>query len=177
MPSIKVESKEESEEALQQPTDSGAESQETISLPQTPEVPLQKIGRVSKLFLITGLVLFVLLIAGLVWLQQDRSQLKNEVNKLSQSQKTNPADEARQLSAEVGQLIQLPSDEVPTVATVVDADKVKSQAFFASAQNGDKVLVYSKASKAILYRPSTKKIIEVAPINIGNSQTEKQANQ
>jgi len=30
--------------------------------------------------------------------------------------------------------------------------------------------MYSKAKKAILYRPSSNKIIEVAPINIGNNE-------
>jgi hypothetical protein len=31
---------------------------------------------------------------------------------------------------------------------------------------GDKVLIYSRAQKAILYSPSKNKIIEVAPINL-----------
>ncbi len=72
------------------------------------------------------------------------------------------------LVAQVGKLISLPDDEKPTVATVTDASKVKDQPFFAKAQNDDKVLIYQKAAKAILYRPSTNMIVEVGAVNINN---------
>lgn len=65
-------------------------------------------------------------------------------------------------------LIVLPEGETPTVATVKDPEKLKDQLFFANAKTGDKVLIYSQARKAILYRPSEDKIIEVAPLNIGD---------
>ncbi len=70
------------------------------------------------------------------------------------------------LVKEVGVLIELPKDEKPTVATVTDLDKVKDQTFFKSAKNGDKVLIYTNAKKAILYRPSENRIIEVGAVNI-----------
>jgi hypothetical protein len=72
--------------------------------------------------------------------------------------------------AAVGKLMELP-DETPTLATITDTSKLKGQAFFNDAQNGDKVLLYMKDQKAILYRPSLKKIIDVAPINV-NAQAE-----
>lgn len=73
------------------------------------------------------------------------------------------------LVAKVGKLINLPTDEQPTVATVTDASKVKDQTFFKNAQNGDKVLIYQKAQKAILYRPSENRIIEVGAVNINQA--------
>ena len=73
------------------------------------------------------------------------------------------------LQEKVGKLMQLPSDEVPSTATVLDKDKLKDQAFFANAENGDKILIYTKAKKAILYRPSNDKVIEVMPIALDNS--------
>lgn len=75
--------------------------------------------------------------------------------------------EAADLVAEIGKLIVLPSDETPTVATVTDLEPLRDQPFFANAKIGDKVLIYSNAKKAILYDPIAKKIVEVAPINIG----------
>jgi hypothetical protein len=95
--------------------------------------------------------------------------LKRENQKLS-----NPEQAARQeserIKSEVARLIDVPQEEDPTIATVVDASKLTGQAFFKNAQNGDKVLMYAQAKKAILYRPSITKIIEVAPINIGDNQ-------
>src|SRR3989344_9020923 len=73
--------------------------------------------------------------------------------------------------AAVGKLMMLPSDETPTVATVSDVEKLKNQPFFAASQNGDKVLIFSQAKKAILYRPSTNMIIDVAPVNLGQEST------
>ena len=69
-----------------------------------------------------------------------------------------------QVVKQVSRHILLPSGEQPTVATVSDASKVRSQAFFANAASGDKVLVYAQAKKAFLYRPSVDRLIEVAPL-------------
>jgi len=79
-------------------------------------------------------------------------------------------NETQTLIEKVGKLIELPTNETPTVATVSDKDKLKDQPFFAKAENGDKVLIFAQGGKAILYRPSINKIIEVAPVNLGKSQ-------
>jgi hypothetical protein len=76
--------------------------------------------------------------------------------------------QAKQLVDEVGKLMVLPSNEQPTIATVSDITKLADQPFFANAQNGDKVLIYSQAKQAILYRESINKIVQVAPVNLGS---------
>lgn len=68
----------------------------------------------------------------------------------------------------VGRLMVLPESETPTVATVADPEVLKNQPFFKNAKVGDRVLIYATALKAILYDPKIDKIVEVAPLNIGN---------
>lgn len=79
--------------------------------------------------------------------------------------------EIASLVEKVSKLIVLPEGETPTVATVSDPEALKDQAFFAQAQKGDKVLIYSQAKKAILYSVSLNKILNVAPLNIGDKAT------
>jgi hypothetical protein len=74
-------------------------------------------------------------------------------------------DAAKTVEA-VSQLIELPMDEVPTLATVSDSSKLANQPLFAKAQPGDKVLLYPKAKKAYLYRPVTNKLVDVASMQV-----------
>jgi len=77
--------------------------------------------------------------------------------------KVTPKSVEEKLIQEVSKVMVLP-DETPVIATIEDIEKVKDQPFFESAQNGDKVLAFVQHKKAILYRPSTKMIIDVGPI-------------
>lgn len=72
--------------------------------------------------------------------------------------------EIESLITKISRHIMLPPGEEPTVATVSDPAKLKDQAFFANAQVGDKVLIYTKARKAYLYDPEGDILLEVAPI-------------
>lgn len=76
-----------------------------------------------------------------------------------------PATTDKDLAVKVAKLIDLPA-ETPTMATIDDLSKLKDQTFYAKAKVGDVLLVYALAQKAILYRPSTNKIINVTPVNL-----------
>src|SRR3989338_10744106 len=75
-------------------------------------------------------------------------------------------EDVRNLVGRVGRLMQLPSDELPTVMTVTDSDRLKNLNFFTNARVGHKLLIYEKAHKAILFDPIQNVIIEVAPYNM-----------
>jgi len=115
---------------------------------------------------VIGLILILIflgaLAVGLYYYQSYQKVLKNPEIVTKQ--------EVDWLQEKIGKIVQVPSDEAPSTATVLDKDKIKDQEFFANAENGDKILIYSKAKKAILYRPSSNKVIEIMPIALDNQQ-------
>jgi len=115
-------------------------------------------------------VIVFLLVAGSLgmagYFYKQYNDIKKDPNKVS-------TDEIKSLTNVISKFMDLPTDETPTLATVTDKEKLKDQDFFKKSENGDKILIYANAKKAILYRPSTQKVIEVAPLLIGSgSQTE-----
>lgn len=134
------------------------ENKKTGTNEQKPE---QKAGR--KRFLaavISMLALFAVIISiGLAFNFYLKAQ------RLESQMRSGEESEVQKVVTEVGNLMILPKDEDPTVATISDVEKLRGQAFFADAKNGDKVLIYAKAEKAILYDPVQKKIVAVAPLN------------
>jgi hypothetical protein len=133
---------------------------------EAPEIPEAKFDPRIKYGIIAVLVL-VAVVPSVYFYTQYRTAQKRLANPNIFAQ-----EEAKKYTDMVARLMTLPSDEVPTLATVNDKDKLKNQPFFANAENGDKVLIYTNAKKAILYRPSINKIIDIAPVNIGPSATE-----
>ena len=117
-------------------------------------------------FIIAAILIIAILIGGGIYLYINNSGVS--LPGQAQNQDTDATAEAKELVEKVGRLYELPQNEVPTIATVSDVSKLAEQEFFQKAQNGDKVLIFTQAKKAILYRPSTDKIIEVGPVNLDN---------
>lgn len=134
---------------------------------KTKELPVDKEIKPRRRLKAALIVLVCLVVAGVIGLLvYGYIDAKNDIKKLS-----NPAEaskfEKEDLIAKVGKLADLPKNESPTIATVNDLGKLKGQQFFNNAQKGDKVLIYTKSKRAVLYRPSTGKIIESSPVNLG----------
>lgn len=108
--------------------------------------------RVASMVVVAVLV-FGIIGAG-IWLRTSKE------SPAEQSQR-----EAQELVAAVSKLVLLPTDEQPLIATVSDPAQFKGQAFFERASMGDKILIFNKARKAILYSPSKKLVIDIAPLN------------
>lgn len=77
-----------------------------------------------------------------------------------------------EILARVGELIELPENEVPAFVKVIDKERIAdNQEFFVKAQNGDVVLVYKDALKAYIYRPSEHKLINVSSVTIESNES------
>ncbi len=117
------------------------------------------------------LIIIVAAVAGSAYLYDTNQKAQTELEKLKKDPNSIQREENKILLENVDNIVDLPKGEEPTIATVTDESKLSSQPFFANAKKGDKVLIYTGAKKAILYRPSTKKVIEIAPVRIGEEQS------
>lgn len=98
------------------------------------------------------LVFIVILLFALAYFARDNFQKKEETS--------------GNVIKKVGMLMVLPEDETPTVATVTNMDSLLENPFFDNAMVGDRVIIYAKTGKAILFREKENKIIEVGPLNM-----------
>lgn len=115
--------------------------------------------------LILKVVPLLLIIGGVVYFVRENPQILGLSKDVPEEGEFNQ-EEIKSLVEEVGEIIELPQDETPTIATVSDLSKVRDREFFKKAKNGDTVLIYKVAKKAYLYRASEKKIIEVGVVTI-----------
>lgn len=87
-----------------------------------------------------------------------------KINKFQSTPKNVKEQEVSNVLSDVSKLYLFPLGDSPTIATVSDPSALKDQSFFNSAEKGDKVLIFTNAGKAVLYRPSINKIIEITSI-------------
>jgi hypothetical protein len=73
-------------------------------------------------------------------------------------------DDIQKVEADVRSMIILDPQEKPTIASILDIDKIRSQnpEFYANARNGDYLIVFS--DKAIIYRAQDRILVNVFPI-------------
>ncbi len=147
----------------------GKDSDAGSSVKQTPETKPARKSRSSKLKGKSLLVLALLLIIAIASSFYFYSKYHDVQNKLKHPEVV-VKTETQSLIDKVSKHAELPGGEQPTIATVSDVSKLAKQTFFANAKNGDKVMIYSKAKKAILYRMGEDRIINIAPLNINNKQ-------
>ena len=103
----------------------------------------------------------VLLLVPGVYFYSKYKTVQNELSRVALPSK----EENTKLFEKVSKIMELPKDDELSVATITDKNKLAGQSFFARAENGDKVLIFTKAQKAILYRPGTNKIVEASGID------------
>lgn len=77
--------------------------------------------------------------------------------------------EAQKIKAEIVKLINTPQEE-PVMALVTNADQlITEQPFYQGVTNGDVLVIYPQARKAILFNPRTNKLVNVGPVNVGEA--------
>jgi len=111
-------------------------------------------------FIIAFLLSVILLFAGgIVYLISVNQSLKDASKQIQLMEES-----AVELVAELGTHIILPKDQEPSVATVVNVEKLRESnaEFYRDAQNGDYLVLYE--DRAILYRDPEQLIVNVGGV-------------
>ena len=139
--------------------------QETFTKPVAPQQaaasvtpPPHKKRNVMSILLVCGILVLAGLASYSFWMYYSSQQ---ELARVQQKTVQARNNDASAIIADVKNHMVLPN-ETPIVTTVTNADAVRSQPFYANAKNGDRVLVFK--TRAILYRPSIDRVIEVGYI-------------
>lgn len=124
-------------------------------------------------------LLFVVIVIGGSFLLWQNYQLKASASENIVEDMGNQGDEILSeddivaLVAKISKHIMLPVDEEPTIATIVDAESLsQDQAFYSNVKDGDKVLIYMNAQKALIYRESEDLLINVGPVYTNEPEEE-----
>jgi hypothetical protein len=112
----------------------------------------------AQLILIMVIVVLLAYIGYMRFGGKDVSKLSKNIENLNKKEQQDVLDKLKKI-------IILP-DETPVLATVLDKESLKEQPFFKDSINGDKILIFPKAKKAVVYRVSENKIVNVGPIAV-----------
>jgi len=121
----------------------------------------------GKIALIIMIIIAAAALGGCAWLYTKYTAVKQQASALATpaGQQEMAKLEVQALLDKIGKLIVLPAGEEPTVATITDADALKKeQQFYQDASNGDKVVIYVQAKKAVIYNEAKNILVNVGPI-------------
>jgi hypothetical protein len=119
------------------------------------------------------LIVTVVVAIGLfIWSEQNRrgtaQQLEDTARQLEEikaSSRNSGEELANEILEKVNDLVDIPLDPRPTVATISDIDRLKeANDFFSVADNGDYLIL--TGSRALLYDPDRNIVLDVAPFQI-----------
>ena len=112
-----------------------------------------------KRYIVLGVVA-VLVIAGgyFGWMQYQ------SMNQTPEAVAAQQEERKQKLLAEAGKIMVLPQED-STMLEVNNAEQLKQQqAFFRDVQDGDVLFIFPQSLKAVIYRPSTKVIVNSGPL-------------
>ena len=122
-------------------------------------------GKVLAFLIVLALIVLIVI---LDMRRRQAEQKYQEISMKYEQLSGNPAqnrEAAQKIVEKVKRLYAIPEGIEPTVATIVDVDKLRQKnAFYDKAKNGDNLIVTQ--DRAILYDPVADKIIDVVPVQI-----------
>jgi hypothetical protein len=73
--------------------------------------------------------------------------------------------EQAELTGQISNHLMLPTDDEPVIYNIEDPELLKGQQkFFENSNKGDKLIVYPKTGKAVIYSPERDIVVNVGPV-------------
>lgn len=117
---------------------------------------LRFVGRVCWRHRFT-LVPFLILLAALgYYYVQYQKLLRANAPQAAQVQ-------TQKIVGDIEKLMYVGNDTGAQLAVITDVTKLQGQNFFVGAQNGDDLVIFPAEQKAVIYRPSNNKIVNIGP--------------
>lgn len=129
----------------------------------------------------TSTLLWGLLVVGLIafgWSYYNYYQTSHKLAVLTDPKLASQLNEKQTaaLLAKISQLIVLPKDKNPIVATIKNVETLAGkESFYTYAHNGDKLVIFQASRKAVLYDETNNRIVNSGPIFFNSADAEKKA--
>jgi hypothetical protein len=112
-------------------------------------------------------IVLLILVGGIGYLGYEYFNLKNKLDDpdyLKNLQTQQLTSNKEKILSRLSAILLLPDEVNPKIATINNVDDLRKEnpQFYKNAQNGDTLVLYSEL--AIIYRDSSNKIINIAPI-------------
>ncbi len=122
-------------------------------------------------WLITIIVAIIVVVAIVFWLSYLNKQDVDDETSMNQDQTA--GEIVTDVLTAIAKHMVLPQGE-PTIATIEDAANLRQQqSFFALVENGDQLVIFPE--QAIIYRPSTDRIVKVGAVQAPAANENRQA--
>lgn len=136
--------------------------------------PRRKRGGLFNLILLVGIVVLIGLFA---WAELERRSAKDELQEtarqleeLQQASQQSGQEVAQRVLSNLRRHLDVPEDPEPTVATIVDIERLReTNEFYQKAENGDHLIITE--DRAILYDPERDIILDIVPVSINRDAT------
>lgn len=128
----------------------------------------------------TGLLILIVILIALglfIWAEKQRrdvssklEQTEAQLEEIRKSTQRGGEEVAKEVLVKVRSHMIVAEEPAPTVATIIDINRLKeSSDFYSVADNGDHLIITEK--RAILYDPDRDVILDVVPVRINRTAT------
>ena len=109
---------------------------------------MRNVLKSKRTFIISSAVFICAVLGGIYWLYE---RGKTDTQRVIES---------------VARHYNMPKNEEPAVLTVLEAKNITSSYLKDVAQDGDRILLYQKNKRVVVYRPSIDRIVDIGPVVI-----------